>query len=87
MHAVLDRDDLRAIVAEVVREVLAQTGAASPAEALMTEPEAAQLLKVQPHTLRDARRRGVLQFHKAGRFVRYSRAHLDAWLDCNGGQA
>jgi hypothetical protein len=50
------------------------------ADQLMTETEAAQFCKVRIHTLRDARRRGVLNFSRAGRFPRYSKAQLAEWL-------
>ncbi|MSR59067.1 MAG: DNA-binding protein [Planctomycetaceae bacterium] len=79
MQITLDRDDLRAIVTEVLAEVMAQTST-TPHQQLLTEPEAAAVVRVQAHTLRDARRRGELQFHRVGRFVRYDRAQLDQWI-------
>lgn len=71
-------------VAAIVIERLGQPGAGP--ERRFTESEAAQLLHVQPHTLRLARREGRLKFEKAGRFVRYRQSHLDAWLEAGGGE-
>lgn len=81
MHLTLDPADLDRL-AELVADKLAfriqpQTGGD---DRLMTEPEAAAFCRVEIHTLRDARRRGVLEYCRAGRFPRYSRAQLDAWM-------
>jgi hypothetical protein len=48
--------------------------------ALISEPAAAALLRVQPHVLRDARKRGELHCTKIGKSVRYTRDQLDAYL-------
>jgi len=46
-----------------------------------TEPEAAVLLGVKPHVLRDCRRRGELQGAKVGSRVLYTRADLLDFLE------
>ena len=46
-----------------------------------TEPEAAVLLGVKPHVLRDCRRRGELQGAKVGSKIVYTRADLLDFLD------
>lgn len=48
---------------------------------LLTENEVASMLHVEVHTIRDARRRGELVFVRVGRFPRFRRADIDAWLD------
>ena len=46
-----------------------------------TEPEAAVLLGVKPHVLRDCRRRGELQGAKVGSKIVYTRADLLEFLE------
>jgi hypothetical protein len=46
-----------------------------------TEPEAAVLLGIKPHVLRDCRRRGELQGAKVGSKIVYTRADLLTFLD------
>jgi excisionase family DNA binding protein len=70
-------------IADAVAERLrtSQPAPAGPAdEALLSEPEAAARLNVPSHVLRDARRRGELQYSRIGRRVRYSRENLDEYL-------
>jgi excisionase family DNA binding protein len=80
VHLHLDTDDLDKLAELVAEKLAAKMQPQTGADKLLTESEAAQLLRVQPHTLRDARRREVLEFHRVGRFVRYSREQLDSWL-------
>lgn len=81
----LEPDSLRALVREVVREVVEQLGrdrAALPGGRLAwSEPEAAALLSLRPHQLRDERLRGRLQASVGpGRKVLYSREDLLGYL-------
>lgn len=46
-----------------------------------TEAEAAALLGVRPHVLRDCRRRGEIQASKCGSKIIYQRAELLRFLD------
>ena len=50
---------------------------------IYTEPETADLLRVQPSTLERWRREGTgpTYVRLGGRVVRYRQADLDAWLD------
>jgi excisionase family DNA binding protein len=51
-----------------------------PLPELLTEPEAAEALKLHPRTLRKARQSGGLPHVRIGRSVRYSVADLNAFL-------
>ncbi len=59
----------------------------APTDALIAEPAAAAECSVEPHVLRDARKRGEIAFHRIGKFVRYSREQIEAYKarSCNGG--
>lgn len=48
---------------------------------LLTEPEAAEALRVCPRTLRKARREGRLRYVLIGRAVRYSPDDLEAFVE------
>jgi hypothetical protein len=80
----LDTAALRPLIVEVVRETLAQAEAdrATVAGPLCySEEEAARLLGIEPHVLRDERRRGRIQASQiACRRVRYLPADLAAYL-------
>lgn len=72
----MDADALRSLVREAVADAVAR--AARPC---YTEAEAAALLGVGPHVLRDERLRGRIGCSRiAGRRVRYTPADLDAYL-------
>jgi hypothetical protein len=80
-----DAEALRPLIAEVVREVLAQVEADRarfPESRLCyTEEEAAALLNLEAHQLRDERRRGRITASKiVKRRVRYLRENLLAYL-------
>jgi hypothetical protein len=47
----------------------------------VTEREAAEMLGIAAHVLRDARERGEIHFAKAGRTVLYTRAFLVGYLN------
>lgn len=80
----LDAETLTPIVQAVAREMLAQLVGeqAKLADKLCySEPEAARLLSLQPHQLRDERLRGRIKASKVvGRRVRYLREDLLAYL-------
>jgi excisionase family DNA binding protein len=71
-------DDLRPIVETVVAEVLAQRQAVEQKLDRIgyTEAEAAELLGMPRHKLRDARLRGEITARKVGRGFLYSRQKL-----------
>jgi hypothetical protein len=81
----VDAEALRPLIAEVVAEVLRQLHAA---EATLpdgrlgwSEEEAARLLGLEPHVLRDERRRGRIQASQiVGRRIRYLRSDLTGYL-------
>lgn len=85
MKLQLDESDLRPLVRAVVAEVLQQTRddqAKMNGRLGYTEPDAAALLGIQPHVLRDCRRRGEITGRLVGKRIVYSR---DALLRFLGG--
>jgi len=82
----IDSEELRPIVVQVVSEVLAQ---AKADECLLggrlayPEPEAAALLGVRPHVLRDARLRGEIDASKVGKRIVYTSDALHDFLRRN----
>lgn len=84
MHLELSSDDLKPIVAEVVREVLAQADTATTRlddrRLGFTEQQAAQALGIPQHRLRDARLRREVRAKKIGKGYVYSRDSLLKFL-------
>ena len=79
-----DREDLRPLVQLAVAEALDRLEAERAkfsGRLAYTEPEAAVLLSVKPHVLRDCRRRGELQGARIGSKIVYTRSDLLAFLD------
>ena len=79
-----DPDDLRPLVALAVAEALdrmEEERAKFQGRLAFTEPEAAVLLGVKPHVLRDCRRRDELQGAKVGSKIVYTRADLIEFLE------
>ena len=73
-----DRQDIAQRVAAILLPLL-QSTRAEPSENLISEQRAAAELGVGPHVLRDARKRKEIDYHRVGRFVRYSREQLAAF--------
>jgi hypothetical protein len=83
----LDPTDLAPLIRVALVEVLAERDRLGDTERLgYPEPEAARLLGLAAHQLRDARRRGEITGRRIGRSVVYSRSALLAWLDGDGGR-
>src|SRR5262245_24257847 len=80
----IDPDALRALVAEVLRETLAQCDAHRAAlngKLAYSEPEAAALLSLKPHQLRDERLLGRISASKGPcRKTLYTREALLGYL-------
>jgi len=79
-----DREDLRPLVQLAVAEAIDRLEAERAklqGRLAFTEPEAAVLLGVKPHVLRDCRRRGELQGAKVGSKIVYTRVDLSDFLD------
>jgi len=84
MKILLDADDLRPIVAQVVAETVARVDADREhldGKLAYPEAEAASLLGVARHVLRDARLRGEIVASRIGKRVLYSREELLKLLD------
>src|SRR5262249_19066958 len=72
----------RAVEAAIAR--LEQRLAAAEEGDILTEEQAARLLQVESHVLRDERRRGRISASRiVGRRIRYQRRDLVAYLDAN----
>ncbi|NQT36337.1 MAG: helix-turn-helix domain-containing protein [Planctomycetes bacterium] len=83
MNLHFDPDDLRPIVEAVVAEVLDQVQAdtAKLGDRLaFPEAEAAAIMGIPRHSLRDARLRGEIEASKIGKRIIYSRETLVAFL-------
>jgi hypothetical protein len=77
----LDADELRPIIREIVGQVLAELGNGNGDRLAYLEPEAAQLLGLQPHQLRDLRLAGKIKASKGPRNrALYTRSDLLAYL-------
>ncbi|MBL8796188.1 MAG: helix-turn-helix domain-containing protein [Planctomycetia bacterium] len=78
---------LEPLIAHLAQAVQERLGAArsNPSEQMaLTEPEAAALLGLKPHQLRDARRAGrVRACQITGRRIRYRRVDLLRYLEEN----
>ncbi|MEM9753917.1 MAG: helix-turn-helix domain-containing protein [Planctomycetota bacterium] len=81
MQLIVDQDAIRQIAKPIVAEVVAAVGSTGQAERLAyPESEAAQLLGIAAHQLRDARLRGEITATKAGGRIAYERDELIAYL-------
>lgn len=83
MQLVIDDSDLKTLVEQVVGQALsrAQSLRNGTTERLgYTEPEAASLLGIKPHVLRDSRLRGEVHATRVGKKMLYSRAELERLL-------
>ncbi len=82
MHLAIDPGSLRPIVAAVVAETLSQRPEGIlPAERLaFPEAEAAALIGVAKHILRDARLRGEISGRLCGKKIIYSRDELQRYV-------
>jgi hypothetical protein len=75
----LDENTLRPLISEVVQQTLAEihhTSADGKERLAWREDEAAQLVGMQPHQLRDRRLEGEIQATKVGRSWYYVREEL-----------
>lgn len=85
-----DESNLRPLVRLAVAEALdrmEEERAKLQGRLAFTEPEAAVLLGVKPHVLRDCRRRGELQGAKVGSKIVYTRPDLLTFLDRQKGNS
>ncbi len=84
MKIEFDREILRPVVEMAVTEAMERLEAQQQklgGRLAFTEPEAAVLLGVKPHVLRDCRRRGELCGAKVGSRIVYTRDDLISFLD------
>ncbi|MEQ8849250.1 helix-turn-helix domain-containing protein [Botrimarina sp.] len=84
MQVTFDKDDLRDLVREILAEATAAEIDLQKSDRLAyLEPEAAALLGLQPHQLRDARLRGEIVGTRAGGRIAYEKSELLAYLARN----
>ncbi|RIK75387.1 MAG: hypothetical protein DCC68_21295 [Planctomycetota bacterium] len=77
----IDPTELAPVIRQVVAETLAAT-AALPADRIgHTEAEAAALLGMAKHMLRDARLRGEIKGRRVGKSIYYGRGELIRFLE------
>lgn len=77
----IDPDVLRRLVSETVAETLRQTRELDAAGDVLTEDEAAEILRLEPHQLADERRRGRISASRiTGRRIRYLRQDVLDYL-------
>lgn len=84
MNIDIDAKFLRPLIQAVVQETLAANAAVSAkldGRLAFTEPEAAALLGVRSHVLRDARLRGKIEASTVGKRIVYTRQQLQDYLD------
>ena len=75
--------EIRSLIEQVVTEVLDRTTADRPqlnGRLGFTESEAAALIGVRPHVLRDCRRRGEIAGKLVGKRIIYTRDALEGFL-------
>lgn len=84
MKLSIDLAELQPLIERVVEETIARMQhieATLPQKMAFSEPEAARLLSMQPHQLRDERRRGRIKASAVVcRRIRYSREDLVEYL-------
>ena len=83
MKLIVDEMELRSLIEEVIESTLQQLEAERAkcnGRLGYTEPEAAAMLGIQPHVLRDCRLRGEISARKAGKRFIYSRDTLLRFL-------
>jgi|ERR1700685_655109 len=87
MHLTIDPDDLVPLIQRVVAETVAkldQERTPFGSRLAFSEAEAAAMLGLEEHNLREARRKGAIQASRiVNRRVVYSRADLLAYLAAN----
>lgn len=76
-------DDIRPIIETVVAEVFAQTTPLQQEQLAFIEPEAAALMGIHAHQLRDARLRGEITPTKVGGRIGYEKTEIVAYLARN----
>jgi len=88
VNVTFSADDLGPLVRAVVAEVLTELGGRFDGHGRVgyTEPEAAALLGVAGHVLRDCRLRGEIHARKLGRRYVYSRDELRRFLAEGNGE-
>jgi hypothetical protein len=85
MNLVFDADSLRELVRPIVEEVAAAIGSRTGDEDRLAylEADAAKLLGIASHQLRDARLRGEITSTRVGGRIGYERTELLAYLARN----
>ena len=91
LNVTIDPDSFEPIVQAIVTETLIQVRAEEARigdKLAFSEEEAARLIGIEPHVLRDARLRGDISASRiAGRRIRYLRQDLLAYLSRNRTEA
>lgn len=83
MKLSFDEADLRPVIEKIVSATLLQLQAEDAklgGKIAFTEPEAAAILSIRPHVLRDARLRGEISGSRVGKRILYEREELLRFL-------
>ncbi len=83
MHLSLDETDLQPLIETIVDAAVTRLAGEQRTlgdKLAFSEAEAAALLSVRPHVLRDARLRGELKGSRVGKSIRYERDELLRFL-------
>lgn len=83
MNIFLSEAELRPLIQQVVTAALEQLDVQRQqfgTKLAYSEPEAAALLSIKPHVLRDARLRGELAGSRVGKSIRYERDEILRYL-------
>lgn len=84
MKIEFDATELRPLIEAVVREMLTQPSsslAGDGSQMAFSEPQAASMLGVKPHVLRDLRLKGEIEASVVGRRIVYQKEHLLRFLN------
>ena len=73
-------DGFKQLVREAVREEIGKAQPPKPPKLLLNTKEAAELLNIKDTWLAEAAREGRVKSVKLGRYVRFSRANLEAFI-------
>lgn len=69
-------DDMKKVISECIIEALHTYQPPTPPDELLTEWQAARLLKVSKVTLHTWRKSGLIKYYRIGTRIRYSRSEL-----------
>ena len=73
--------DTQQLLKDILRVLRSLDEKAKPVREILTLDEAADYLRISPHTLRDKVRMQVVPCFKVGGAIRFRRSRLDKWVN------